>query len=251
MEMNFENITVESKDGIAKITLNRPHALNALDVATLLELQRALEGTREDNDTGVVVLTGAGRAFSAGVDLKYLSKQKIEGGDVGDEINHPLRSAIQIMENLPKPVIGMVNGFCLAGALELIMGCDMIIASENSKFGDAHVRRGIRPTCGLSQRLPRAVGIMKAKELAFTAETITAREAERIGLINKVVTAEELEAVVGTLAKKILLNSRDAIAAYKTLINRGFQEDLATGLKLEAETAFVIRDTEERVKGFR
>jgi enoyl-CoA hydratase len=92
---------------------------------------------------------------------------------------------------------------------------------------------------------------MKAKELSFTAEMITAREAERIGLINKVVTAEELESAVETLAKKILLNSRDTIAACKTLMNRGFQEDLATGLKLEAETAFVIRDTEERVKGFK
>jgi len=249
--MDFENIILERKDGIARIKLNRPDALNALDVATLLEIQRALEDIRNDESIGVVVLTGVGRAFSAGVDLKSIGGLKLEGGNVGGEINAAARGVIQTMEELPKPIIAMVNGFCLTGALEIAMGCDMIIASENSRFGDTHVRWGFRPTWGLSQKLPRAVGIMKAKELSFTAEMISAVEAERIGLVNRVVSAEELEPTVEALAQTILRNSRDAIAAYKALMNRGFREDLATGLKVEAETSFVINDTEERIKEFR
>ena len=249
--MDFKNIILEKKDGIATITLNRPDALNALDVATLLEIQRVLDDIRNDDTIGVVVLTGVGRAFSTGVDLKSIGGLKIEGGNVGGEINAAARGVIQTMEEVPKPIIAMVNGFCLTGALEIAMGCDMIIASENSRFGDTHVRWGFRPTWGLSQKLPRAVGIMKAKELSFTAEMISAPEAERIGLINKVVTADELEPTVRALAESILRNSRDAIAAYKALMNRGFREDLATGLKIEAETNFAINDTEERLKDFR
>jgi enoyl-CoA hydratase/carnithine racemase len=249
--MDFKNIILEKKDGIATITLNRPDALNALDVATLLEIQRVLDDIRNDDTIGVVVLTGVGRAFSTGVDLKSIGGLTIEGGNVGGEINAAARGVIQTMEELPKPIIAMVNGFCLTGALEIAMGCDMIIASENSRFGDTHVRWGFRPTWGLSQKLPRAVGIMKAKELSFTAEMISAPEAERIGLITKVVTADELEPTVRALAESMLRNSRDAIAAYKALMNRGFREDLATGLKIEAETSFAINDTEERLKGFR
>lgn len=249
--MDFKNIILERKDGIAGITLNRPDALNALDVATLMEIQGALEAIRNDESIGVVVLTGVGRAFSAGADLKYIGGLKIEGGNIGDEINAAARGVIQMMEELPQPIIAMVNGFCLTGGLEIAMGCDMIIASENSKFGDTHARWGFRPTWGLSQKLPRAVGIMKAKEISFSAEMISAVEAERIGLINRVVTAEELEPTVKALAENILRNSRDTIAACKALINRGFREDLATGLKVEAETSFVIGDTEERIKEFR
>jgi enoyl-CoA hydratase/carnithine racemase len=249
--MDFKNIVLEKKDGIARIMFNRPDALNALDVATLREAQKALDEVRNDDSVGVVVLTGIGRAFSAGVDLKSVGGKRLEGGNVGGDLNTTARAVILTMEELPKPVIGMVNGFCLTGGLEVAMGCDMLIASDKSKFGDTHVRWGFRPTWGLSQKLPRAVGLMKAKELSFTAQMITAAEAERIGLINKVVPAEELEATVMSLAKAILANSRDAIAAYKALINHGYREDLATGLKMEAETTFAIRDTEERIAEFR
>jgi enoyl-CoA hydratase len=249
--MNFENIILEKRDGIARITLNRPEVLNALNVAILVEIRKALDVIQEDDSIGVVVLTGEGRAFSVGVDLKSIGGRKLKGGSVGDEINQAARSLIQAMEKLPKPIIAMVNGVCLTGALEIAIGCDMIVASENAKFGDTHIRWGFRPTWGLSQKLPRALGTMKAKELSFTAEMISAEEAERIGLINRAVTAEELEPTVRALAEKIMNNSRDAIAAYKTLINRGFRENLATALELEAETTFVISDTEERIKEFR
>ena len=157
---------------------------------------------------------------------------------------------MEAIEGLPKPVIAVVSGYCLTGALEAALTCDMIIASENAVFGDTHARWGLRPTWGLSQRFPRIVGVMKAKELSFTAETISAQEAERIGLINKVVPAEKLEEAAKELAVKMLSNSRGSIAAYKTLINKGMKADLATGLKIEAETVTVIEDTQERLTSF-
>ncbi len=247
--MGFENIIVEKKEGIAKITLNRPQVLNALNQQIFLEIQAALEDIGRDDSVGVVLITGAGRAFSAGLDIKALSVPG-EGGDVGAEINRMGLGTIEAIESLPKPVIAMVNGYCLTGALEVALACDMIIASENAIFGDTHARWGLRPTWGLSQRLPRTVGVMKAKELSFTAETISAQEAERIGLINKVVPAEKLEEAAQELAGKMLSNSRGSLAAYKTLINQGMKADLATGLKIEAETLTVIEDTEERLTSF-
>lgn len=247
--MGFENIIVEKKEGVAKITLNRPQALNALNLPTFAEIQAALEDIRRDDSVGVVLITGAGRAFSAGLDIKAISGGAA-GGDVGVEINRMGLGTIAAIESLPKPVIAMVNGYCLTGALEVALACDMIIASENAVFGDTHAKWGLRPTWGLSQRLPRAVGVMKAKELSFTAETISAQEAERIGLINKVVPAERLEEAALELAGKMLSNSRGSLAAYKTLINQGMKADLATGLKIEAETLTVIEDTAERLKSF-
>jgi enoyl-CoA hydratase/carnithine racemase len=247
--MGYENIVVEKKEGIAKITLNRPQVLNALNQQTFSEIQAALEDIGRDDSVGVVLITGAGRAFSAGLDIKALSGRG-GGGDVGVEINRLARGAIEAIESLPKPVIAVVNGYCLTGALEVALACDMIIASENAIFGDTHAKWGLRPTWGLSQRLPRAVGVMKAKELSFTAETISAKEAERIGLINKVVPPEKLEEAAKELAEKMLSNSRGSLAAYKTLINQGMKVDLVTGLKIEAETPIVIEDTIERLTSF-
>ena len=144
----------------------------------------------------------------------------------------------------------MVNGYCLTGALEAFMACDVIIASETAIFGDTHAKWGLRPTWGGSQRLPRAIGAMKAKELAFTADMLSAQEAERIGLINKVVPADKLEEATKELAEKMLSNSRGSIAAYKYLIDQGMKADLATGLKLEAEAIITIEDTQERLQSF-
>lgn len=247
--MAFENITLEKKEGIARITLNRPQVLNALNQQTFSEIQAALEDIGRDDSVGVVLITGAGRAFSAGLDIKDIGGGG-GGGDVGAEINRKAWATIEAIESLPKPVIAVVNGYCLTGALEVALACDMIIALENAMFGDTHARWGLRPTWGLSQRLPRAVGIMKAKELSFTAEMIPAQEAERIGLINKVVPADRLEQEAEELAAKMLSNSWGSLAAYKTLINQGMKVDLATGLKIEAETLTVIEDTLERLQSF-
>lgn len=249
--MVYENLIYKKEDGIAKITINRPGVMNALSPAVLLEIKAALQEAGKSDDVGVVVLTGAGRAFSAGIDLKSLGDRRLKGGRIGPILDEPGIDIINTIQAMPKVVIAMVNGYCITGALEIALGCDLIIASEEAVFADTHVRWGIRPSWGMSQRLPRAIGIMKAKELSFTADMITAQEAERIGLINMVVPAEKLEATVQALAKKIMANSLETVAAIKYLYNHGMSDTLEKGLELEAKSEFVIGDTEERLKKFR
>jgi enoyl-CoA hydratase/carnithine racemase len=245
-----ENVIYQKEDGVAKIIMNRPAVMNALSPAALLELKAVMEEAGKDDDVWVIVLTGAGRAFSAGVDLISLGEHKLQGGRVGAALDEPANALINTIQTIPKVVVAMVNGYCFTGALEIVLGCDLVIASEEAKFGDTHVRWGVRPSWGMSQRLPRTIGIVKAKELSFTADTITAEEAERIGLINMAVPADKLDETVRGLAKKIMSNSREAVAAIKYLYNRGMGDTLEKGLALEAQSEFVITDTEERMKAF-
>jgi enoyl-CoA hydratase len=249
--MTYETLVYEKKEGVAKITINRPEVMNALSPVLLVEMKAALQEAGKDDDVVVVVLTGAGRAFSAGVDLVSLGDRKLEGGHVGPILDDPARDVIDTIQAIPKVVIAMVNGYCFTGALEIALSCDLIIASEEAKFGDTHVRWGLLPSWGMSQRLPRTIGILKAKELSFTADMISAREAEHIGLVNMAVPAEKLESTVQELAKKIMANSSEAVAAYKYLYNRGMRDTLQKGLQLEAESQFVVGDTEERIERFR
>jgi len=248
--MKYENVMYEKDEGIAKITINRPKVMNALSPAVISELKAAMEEASTDDDVRVVVLTGAGRAFSAGVDLISLGDRKLGKGGVGAILDDPAKGLIDTIQAIPKVVIATVNGYCLTGALEIVLGCDLIVASDEAKFGDTHTRWGLRPSWGMSQRLPRTIGLAKAKELSFTAEMITAQEAERIGLVNMTVAADKLEETVQQLAAKIMANSPEAIAAYKYLYNRGMRDTLEKGLKLEAKSKFVITDTEERVEKF-
>ena len=249
--MPYQYIIYTREDGVAWLRLNRPEVLNAISPALLSEMRDALEKAGKDDEIGVVVLTGDGRAFSAGVDLKSLGDRGLEGGRVGPVLDDPAREMIEIIQTMPKVVIAMVNGYCFTGALEIVLVCDLIVAAEEAKLGDTHTRWGIRPSWGMSQRLPLMVGLLKAKELSFTADTITAREAERIGLVNMVVPGEKLEVAVKEMAQKILGNSREAIAACKYLYNRSQGDRLATGLKLESESDFTITDTEDRLGQFR
>jgi enoyl-CoA hydratase/carnithine racemase len=216
-----------------------------------LEIKAAVQEAGKDEDIRVIVLTGAGRAFSAGVDLVSLGNRKLEGGKVGSILDEPARDVIDTIQSVPKVVIAMVNGYCITGALEIVLGCDLIIASSEARFGDTHARWGLRPSWGMSQRLPYLVGILKAREMSFTAELITAEEAERIGLVNMVVPQEKLEGAVQELAKKVMANSREAIAAAKYLYNKSMKERLEKGLQLEATSEFVIGDTEDRLANFR
>jgi len=248
--MKYGNIIFEKSSGIAKITINRPKAMNALSSAVLSEIQAAIQEADEDDDVRVLVLTGAGRAFSAGVDLVSLGDHELEKEDAESTMNELARSVIDSILTIPKVVIAMVNGYCLTGALEIVMACDLIVASEEAKFGDTHTRWGLLPKWGMSQRLPRIVGLLKAKELSFTAEMITAEEAERIGLVNMTVGAERLEDSVKELANKIMSNSREAVAAYKYLYNQGMSDTLEKGLQVEATSKFVVTDTKERVARF-
>ena len=166
-------------------------------------------------------------------------------------MDDPARELIETIQSIPKIVIAMVNGFCFTGALEIMMACDLAIASEEAKLGDTHARWGLRPTWGMTQRLPHAVGISKARLMSFTAETIDGREAERIGLVNMAVPADKLEQATQDLIKKLMANSLDSLAAYKYLYNRGQKVTLEDGLKLEFTREFDIKDTEQRIEKFR
>lgn len=248
--MPFEQIVYEKSDGVATITLNRPKKLNAITPTMLSELKRALEIAGADDDVGVVILTGAGRAFSAGVDLKALNEVKLQAGSVGSGLDGIARETIDVIRTLPKAVIAKINGFCFTGALEIALACDLIVVAKEAKLGDTHAKWGLRPTWGMSARLPNAVGLLKARELSFTAATFTGEDAERMGMVNRAVPLEELDAAVDELAKQILPNSRESIAAYKVLYNQGASKGVEEALRFEKESAFNISDTAERLAEF-
>ena len=248
--MAYETIIYQAGGGIGRITLNRPQAMNALTPAMLKELKTAVLAAGKDGNVKIIVLTGAGRAFCAGVDLKALGDQKLVNGMVGDILDLPARELINAIRSVPKAVICMVNGFCFTGALEIMLACDIVIASEDAKIGDTHAKWGLRPTWGMSARLPRRVGYLKAKEISFTAEAITGKEAERIGLINMAVPADKLEEALQNMAKKIIGNSAQSIAAYKQLYNANESMTLDKSLELEFGSNFEITDSLERLSAF-
>ena len=248
--MAFTEIIFDTQDGIATITLNRPKALNAITPTMLTELQQAFDDAAADDTVGVVVLTGEGRAFSAGVDLKALNELKLEAGSIGSGMDAPARNVIETIQTMPKVVIAKINGFCFTGALEIALSCDLIVIANEAKLGDTHTKWGLRPTWGMSARLPNAVGLLKARELSFTAAIFTGTDAAAWGLANRAVPIEDLDATVESLAKRILLNSRESIAAYKTLYNQGASAPVRAALDFEASTAFTIGDTQERLAEF-
>ena len=248
--MAYETITYQASGGIGRITFNRPQVMNAITPGMLKELKAAVLEAGKDGNVRVIVLTGAGRAFSAGVDLKAMGDAKLVNGKVGDFLDVPARELIVTIRSVPKAVICLVNGFCFTGAVEIMLACDIVIASENAKIGDTHAKWGLRPTWGMSARLPRRVGYLKARELSFTAEAITGKEAERIGLINLAAPADRLEDAMQNMAKKIMGNSAQSIAAYKQLYNANESLTLDKSLDLEFDSDFEITDSLERLSAF-
>ena len=223
--MVYENIIVEQVEkGIVKITLNRPRVLNAMNSALLTELRQALGELERDEDVAVVILTGAGRAFSAGMDLKETGHfYEWKGGSF----------TFSLLRNLKCPVIAAVNGYAITGGFELAMACDIVVASENAAFRDTHAQVRVLPGGGNTQRLPRLVGEKKAKEILFTSDFIPAAEAARIGLVNRVVPPERLEEEVLQLARKIAVQPKDIISKMKQVINEGMNMDFGAAMMYE------------------
>lgn len=248
--MAYETIIYQAEGGIGRITFNRPQVMNAITPSMLKELKTAVLEAGQDKEVKVIVLTGAGKAFCAGVDLKALGDQKLVNGMVGDILDIPARALIEAIRDVPKVVIALVNGFCFTGAMEIMLACDIVIAAEYAKIGDTHAKWGLRPTWGMSARLPRRVGFLKAKELSFTADAIPAKEAERIGLINLAVPTDKLEESLQAMAKKIMANSAQSIAAYKSLYNSNESMALDKSLELEFGSDFEITDGLERLSQF-
>ena len=192
----------DDADGVATLTLNRPDKLNAMNPALFVELRDHIEVLGKQTDAiGCVVLTGAGRAFSAGNDLAAIAAREAAPSPTFQA------ETIDELEALPQPVIGKVRGHCLTGALELVLGCDLIVAGESASFGDTHGRWGLAPVWGMSVRLPERVGRAAAKEMMFSGRRVDGREAARIGLANRCVPDAELDDAVAALAAEIVANS--------------------------------------------
>lgn len=244
------NILYEIKDNVALITISRPEALNALNLDVLKELGQTIDAAAADESVYVLVITGAGKAFVAGADIaqmKDMSAAEAKAfGDFGNSVFYKI-------ESLAKPVIAAVNGYALGGGCELCMACDIRLAGTKAKFGQPEVGLGITPGFGGTQRLPRLVGTSKAKELIFTAETIGAEEAHRIGLVSRVVPDEELMTAALELAGKIAKNAQVAVRQSKDAIGKGTQCDMLTGLSYEAQAfglCFATEDQKDAMTAF-
>lgn len=247
----YANLLFENNDGIGIIILNRPKALNALNTNILKELNSLLDTIAQDETVKVVIVTGSGeKAFAAGADIAEMQHlSAIEGRKLGKFG----QAVISKFESLPQPVIAAVNGFALGGGCELAMACDIRIASEKAKFGQPEVSLGIPPGFGGTQRLPRLVGKGRAKELLFTGDMIDVQEAYRIGLVNKVTTAEELMSVTKIMAGKIMSRAEVAVKLCKAAVNEGMNMDIESGIAYEAETfglCFATADQKEGMSAF-
>ena len=235
---------------VLTLTLNRPEALNAITPTMLATLGDLLLEASEDDSVRVVVLTGSGRAFSAGVDLLALGGRELTNGIVGDILDVPARRVTGLLSTMPKPTVARVNGHCFTGALELVLSCDLAIVVAEAKLGDTHAKFGLRPTWGLSQRLPRLIGIAAARELSYTARVFSGAEAAEIGLVTRSVPAAELDDAVDGLVRAILANSPGSLAAYKDLYREALELSLSDGLAYEAGAVYQIADTADRLAGF-
>lgn len=228
--MADEVIRYEVEDGIALVTLWRPEALNALNAALRDAIADAVDRAGADPDVRSVILTGSGdRAFCAGVDLKELGQQGVTiNGD-----KDPVRS----IEACPKPVIAAVNGVAITGGFEIVLACDSIIAVEDARFADTHVRVGVIPGWGLSQRLSRAIGIYRAKELSLSGNFLTAPVAAQWGLVNRVVPRDQLLAAARELAGAFASAPADMVTAYKRTIDEGFAMPFGAAMDYEKQVS--------------
>jgi enoyl-CoA hydratase len=245
--MEFKNTLYEKSEGIATITINRPEVLNALNQETINELLARFEDAENDENIKVIVITGAGnRAFCTGADLKtMMGISHLEGIELAKQGQHLMNR----IEALGKPVIAAVNGYALGGGCELAMACDIRIASENAQMGQPEINVGLIPNWGGTQRLPRFVGKGIAKELIFTGKRIDAKTAERIGLVNTVVPADQLKVKVKELAMELASKPTVAIKLSKMLINKSTETHKEDGLRQEAEAFGLVASTEDFKEG--
>jgi enoyl-CoA hydratase len=248
--MAFENVLLEKRGRVAIITVNRPDKLNALNVATRNEILNAFEQLAADDDIRVVIITGAGeKAFIAGADINEFAGMSA----IGQRAVMKRRRAFDGVEDFPKPVIAMINGFALGGGCELAMACDIRVASSKAKLGQPEIKLGIIPGGGGTQRLTRLVGEGRAMELCLTGDMITAEEAERFGLVNHVYPPEELEAKTLELANRIAEMSPVAVAMAKQSVKNAARLDLRAGVDSEVvlfALCFSSEDKEEGVRAF-
>jgi enoyl-CoA hydratase len=246
---NFSNILIERDAGVATLTINRPKVLNALNAQTFDELRRALLAFRHDPEVRAVILTGAGdKSFIAGADINELSVQSPTGGR-----DHALRGqhVLDLIENLGKPVIAAINGYALGGGCEVAMACTIRIAADTARLGQPEINLGIIPGYAGTQRLPRLVGRGRALELLLTGDHISAGEAHRIGLVNRVVAPGELMAEARRIAQALAAKAPIAMRYIIDAVNKGLQMPLAEAQVFEATLFGLVSTTEDMREGTR
>jgi enoyl-CoA hydratase len=229
--MSEELVLIGKNDGIAIVTLNRPDKLNALNRELRLVFCQTMQDLRRDQDVRVVIITGAGRAFCVGLDLRELATPTSGVRDQGEA------NFISVIDDMEVPVIGAINGFAITGGFEIALACDILIAAEEAQFADTHARVGVMPGGGMSARLPRAIGIRKAKELSFTGNYLSAHDAERMGLVNHVVPRDRLLAAAREMAAQIADANPTMVRQMKHLYGRTTRSSLGDALRIEQEVS--------------
>jgi enoyl-CoA hydratase len=269
--MGEMTVLIDKDDnGTAVITLNRPAAMNAMSRQLRRELTEAIDNLAQDPGIRVLILTGAGRAFCSGLDLKELGSAGaqalgsaaavnlgIGGGASGDGVAAASSDPLQAMNRFKGPIIGAINGAAITGGFEIALACDVLLASTAARFADTHARVGVMPGWGLSQKLSRVIGPYRAKELSLTGNFLSAGQAAHWGLVNRVVAPDQLMPVARQLASDMLSVVPDMLVNYKRVINDGYALSLGDGLRVEGEraraanTTVQARDVEQRRAGIR
>ena len=248
--MAYKNLIIKKKEGIATIKINRPKVLNALNQETITEITNAVIELEKDSKIKVAILTGEGKAFIAGADISAMANMTPLEAKEFAELGHNMLNTI---ENSRLPFIAAVNGYALGGGCETLMACDIVIAGKSAKLGQPEINLGVHPGFGGTQRLPRLVGRMKAKELLLTGRNIDAEEAHNIGLVNMVVDDDKLMEASEKIAGKIASKSSIQTSFIKALVNKGVDIDLSTANSLEISyfsSSFSTHDQKEGMKAF-
>ena len=245
MQEAYETIVTETRDRVGLIRLNRPKQLNALNDTLMMELGKALAAFDADDGIGVIVLTGSEKAFAAGADI--VGMKDFSFNDVYRR--NYFTGGWTALREVRKPVIAAVNGYALGGGCEIAMMCDMIIAGDNARFGQPEIKLGIIPGAGGTQRLPLAVGKAKAMDLLFTGRTIDAAEADRIGLVSRVVPAAEALGVALQVAAELSQLPVQALMMIKESVNRAYEGPLSEGLLFERRAIHSLFNTEDQKEG--
>ncbi len=243
--MDYQNIIVETRGRVGLITLNRPKAMNALSSPLMAELTHALDGFEADDDTGAMVLTGSDKAFAAGADIKEMQDKTWPDIYLEDFVT----AGWERLARCRKPVIAAVAGFALGGGCELAMMCDFILAADTAKFGQPEITLGIPPGAGGSQRLTRQVGKSKSMEMCLTGRMMDAEEAERVGLVSRIVPAAELLDEALKVAEKIAGMSLPAAMIVKEAVNRAYEVSLSEGIRFERRLFHASFGTEDQIEG--
>ena len=248
--MNYETLICRKEEGIAVVVLNRPKQLNALSLRMKEELGDVFEELERDEEVKVVILTGGDKAFCAGADIKERSTMQMTQGEFYFERRKSHAFYCKI-ENCEKPVIAAVSGVAVGGGCELALVCDLRIASDSARFGLPEVKIGMIPAAGGTQRLPRLIGVTRAKGLLYTGESVDAQEAYRIGLVNRVVPVDRLMEEAMSMARKLADYPPLSVKFMKRAVNTGMQLDLASALDYESHIAAMLGSSEDRIEGFK